>query len=97
MIVDAEASYLSEEDVAALRVGDTHHIDSGLGGAFKMRFDGHEGDRFVFSNVSPGWEGWGVFRYTIDEVRQHVYDLLPSNPTFREWHQRSRSQANNGK
>lgn len=93
MIVPAEPSYLTEADVAALRPGDTHHIDSGLGGAFKMRFEGHEGDRYVFRNISPEWEQWGLIRYTCDEVCQQVYDLVPSNPAFRHWQQATRFPA----
>lgn len=84
MIVPAIPRHLSEEDTAALRPGDVHHVDSGLGGSFRVRFDGHDDDRFVFANVSPGWESQGPYRYTFDEVRENIYDLVAENPHLRE-------------
>jgi hypothetical protein len=83
MIVPAIPRYLTEEEVAALRPGDVHHVDSGMGGSFRVRFAGHEGSQFSFDNISDGWENHGPFRYTYDEVRQHVYDLIAENPAFR--------------
>jgi hypothetical protein len=84
MIVPAIRQHLSEADVAGLRPGDLHHIDSGLGGSFRVRFAGHENDHFIFENISTGWETWGPYRYTFDEVRQQVYDLIAENPAYRE-------------
>jgi len=68
--------YLSEDEVTALREGDHANVDSGLGGSFSVRFEGHEDDMFVFNNVSPDFENFGEFRYTFDEVRQRVYQLM---------------------
>jgi Golgi nucleoside diphosphatase len=68
--------YLTEQEVAALRAGDHANVDSGLGGSFSVRFEGHEGEQFVFNNVSPDFESFGEYRYTMDEVRQHVYQLV---------------------
>jgi len=68
--------YLTEQEVAALRKGDHANVDSGLGGSFSIRFEGHKGDRFVFHNVSPDFENFGEFCYTFDEVRQRVYQLV---------------------
>ncbi len=93
MIVPAVPRYLTEEEVAALRPGDVHDIDSGLGGSFSVRFEGHEEDQFVFRNVSPGWEQWGSVRYTFDEVRQRVYDLVAANPTLRSWQEKAASRS----
>jgi len=83
MIVLAIRQYLDETDVAAIRPGDVHHIDSGLGGSFRVRFVGHTEDNFVFENISTGWETWGPYSYTFDEVRQEVYDLIAENPAYR--------------
>jgi hypothetical protein len=83
MIVPAIPRYLTEAEVASLRTGDVHHVDSGMGGSFRVRFVGHEGGRFVFENISDGWERQGPYRYTYDEVRRHVYDLIAENPAFR--------------
>ena len=68
--------YLSEEEVAALREGDRANVDSGMGGSFSVRFEGHEGDKFVFNNVSPDFENWSAYRLTMDEVRERVYQLV---------------------
>ena len=68
--------YLTEQDAAALREGDYANVDSGLGGSFTVRFEGHEGENFVFKNVSPDFENFGEFCYTFDEVRQRVYQLV---------------------
>lgn len=84
MIVPAVPRHLTEEDVAALRPGDRHNINSGLGGAFTLEFVKQEGDRFVFKCVSAGWESIGIFKYTFDEVRESVYDLIAENPSFRK-------------
>ena len=84
MIVPAIPRYLTEADVAALRPGDRHHIDSGLGGSFTLEFLRHEGNEFVFQCVSKGWESMGIFKYTFDEVRENVYDLIAENPNFHE-------------
>ena len=83
MIVPAVRRSLTEEEVAALRPGDMHHVDSGLGGSFRVGFVGHEGERYVFENISAGWQTYGPYRYTLDEVRQKVYDLVAENPAFR--------------
>ncbi len=84
MILPAVRQHLTEEDIAALRPGDIHHVDSGLGGSFRVRFVGHEADRFIFENIADGWQTQGPYRYTFDEVRQKVYDLVAENPHFRE-------------
>lgn len=84
MIVPAIRRYLDETDVAAMRTGDMHHIDSGLGGCFRVRFVGHSDDHFIFENISGGWETWGPYRYTFDEVRQQIYDLVAENPAYRD-------------
>ncbi len=68
--------YLTELEVAALRAGDHADVDSGLGGSFSVRFEEHEGENFVFKNVSPDFEDFGEFCYTFDEVRQRVYQLV---------------------
>jgi hypothetical protein len=84
MIVPAVRQYLTEQEVAALRPDDAHRVDSGMGGSFHVRFVGQETDRFVFENVSEGWERQGPYRYTFDEVRRNIYDLIPENPAYRE-------------
>jgi hypothetical protein len=84
MIVPAIPRYLNEEDVACLRHSDVHYIDSGLGGSFRVRFVGHRDDRFVFENISGGWERHGPYHYPFDEVRRQVYNLVAENPAFRD-------------
>jgi hypothetical protein len=54
MIVPAILRYLNEADVAGLRPGDVHHVDSGLGGSFQVRFAGYDGAHFVLENISDG-------------------------------------------
>lgn len=68
--------YLNEADVAALREGDCHRVANSIGGSFKVRFEGHQADKFVFRNISPGWHHWPLYDYTFDEVRRYVYDLV---------------------
>jgi hypothetical protein len=84
MIVPAVRQYLTEQEVAALRPGDAHRVDSGMGGSFRVRFVGQEADRFVFENISEGWERHGPYRYTFDEVRRNIYDLIAENLAYRE-------------
>ncbi len=76
MIYPAVPRYLTEEEVAALRKGDHANVDSGLGGSFSVRFEGHEEDKFIFNNVSPDFENWSEYRFTFDEVRQRVHQLV---------------------
>jgi hypothetical protein len=83
MIVPAIPRYLTDEEIAALRPGDVHHVDSGMGGSFRVRFAGREGDQFVFENISDGWETFGPYCYRRDDIRQRVYDLIAENPAFR--------------
>lgn len=84
MIVPAIPRYLTPAEIAALQVGDRHHVDSGLGGSFRVEFTGQEDERYCFANVSAGWERFGPYRLTVDEVRRQVYDLIAENPFFRQ-------------
>lgn len=84
MIVPAVRRYLSEEEINALRPGDLTHTDSHLGGSFRVSFEGFDGDKLIFKNRSQGWEEASIYRYTMDEVRKKIYDLVPENPAFRQ-------------
>lgn len=84
MIVPATRRYLTEEEIAALRPGDRTHVDSRLGGSFCVSFEGFEGDKLVFKNRSLGWEDDPLYRWTVDETRKQVYDLIPENRAFRQ-------------
>ena len=68
--------YFTEQEVAALRVGDHANVDSGMGGSFSVCFEGHNHEHFVFKNVSPDFENFGDLCYTLDEVRERVYQLV---------------------
>ena len=84
MIVPAIPQPLTEEEIAGLRPGDMHHVDSGMGGSFPVKFVGREGDDYVFENCAAEWRMWGPYRYTAEDVRDKVYRLVAENPFFRD-------------
>lgn len=83
MIVPAIPQPLTEEEIAALQLGDKHHVDSGMGGSYRVEFIGRQEDKFVFEDCEVERRAWGPYRYTIDEVRHNVYRLIAQDPYFR--------------
>ena len=83
MIVPAIPQPLTEPEIAAMQLGDKHHVDSGMGGSFRVEFVGREGTDFVFDICDAEWRKWGPLRFTAEVVRHKVYRLIAQDPYFR--------------
>ena len=65
--------YVPKDRVYSMKIGETFHIDSGLGGSFTVEFRGIDGPMALFQNVSPGWEMSHHYRYPVDKVHEHIF------------------------
>ena len=84
MIVPAIPQPLAEAEIVALKPGDKHHVDSGMGGSYRVQFIGQEEDKYVFEDCDAERRAWGRYRFTMEEVRRKVYRLVAQDPYFRD-------------
>ena len=82
MIVPAKRKFI--KDTSILVKGRIFHVDSGMGGSFRVEYTGKVNGKHQFRNLSQEFSSlMPYFDYSENEVCSKVYTLVPENPNFK--------------
>jgi len=75
MMVPAKRKYIEPGRIETMKVGETLHINSGLGGAFQVKYTGQKNGVANFKSTHKDWPG--EYQYPVKEAHKPLFDLVP--------------------